>query len=410
MCRIKLWLAIVVISMAGIRICRAGEQIVGLSYLDGQPVAIEINEGRISGIEKLEQLAGTQDKVYIAPGFIDNQVNGYAGVSFTFGGGTLTQEGVVKATQELWKSGVTTFFPTLTTNSHEILMKNFKVLKEATAKARLLGSIPGFHLEGPYISDKDGYRGAHPKEYVRSPDWKEFMEYYEASGGKILTVTVAPDVTGAMEFINKCTALGIVVAMGHHNASAAQVNEAVLNGARISTHLGNGCANLINRHRNPLWPQLANDQLMISIICDGFHLLPEEISTFYKVKGPELTIITSDVTGYAALPPGKYLTNEGEQIELTPEGMLRYPSQNVLYGSASPITRGVGHIMKTTGCSLAEAVRMASTNPARLYGLEDRGTLEPGKRADLILFSIVDGHVEIKQTYVRGELVYDSSW
>jgi N-acetylglucosamine-6-phosphate deacetylase len=183
----------------------------------------------------------------------------------------------------------------------------------------------------------------------------------------------------------------------------------VKNGVRISTHLGNGCANMINRHNNPFWPQLANDDLMISIICDGFHLLPEEIKVFYKVKGVDKTIITSDVTSYAALPPGQYKTQTGETIELTKEGKLHYPAQQVLYGSASPITKGIGYIMKVTGCSLADAIQMASTNPAKLYGLNDRGTLETGKRADLVLFTIDDFKVNIQKTMVKGELVFDAS-
>jgi N-acetylglucosamine-6-phosphate deacetylase len=184
------------------------------------------------------------------------------------------------------------------------------------------------------------------------------------------------------------------------------VDLAVENGAQISTHLGNGCANTINRHRNPLWPQLANDNLTASIICDGFHLLPEEIKVFYKTKGPDKTIIISDVTSYAALEPGEYKTQTGETIELTEDGMLRYPAQNVLYGSASAITKGVGHIMEVTGCSLADAIKMSSTNPAKLNGLTDRGTLEPGKRADLVLFTIDDFKVNIQKTYVLGGLVY----
>ena len=117
------------------------------------------------------------------------------------------------------------------------------------------------------------------------------------------------------------------------------------------------------------------------------------------------TIITSDVTSYATLPPGEYFTPEGDTIVLTPDQMIYYPAQNVLYGSASPITRGVGHIMEVTGCSLADAFRMASTNPAKLYGLTDRGTMEKGKRADLILFTVENSEIKIHKTYVRGELV-----
>jgi len=381
-------------------------QLEGYSYLDGSPVRVEIRDGKISTVERIEKLTDETNRLFIAPGLIDSQVNGYAGISFSFAGGELTREGVREATKALWKKGVTSYLPTLTTNSHELLVRNFEILAGAIDDEALLGSIPGFHLEGPYINPEDGYRGAHPRQHVRKPDWDEFMAFRQASGDHILTVTLAPEMEGALDFTRSCTAEGMVVALGHHNASTWIIDQAVANGAKISTHLGNGCANMINRHVNPIWPQLANDQLSISIICDGFHLLPEEIRVFYGIKGPERTILISDVTSYAALPPGEYQTPDGETIELTPGGMLRYPAQNVLYGSASAISKGVVHIMKVTGCSLADAIRMASTNPADLYGLGDRGMMEPGKRADLILFTIGNDDLEIQRTYVRGKLVF----
>jgi N-acetylglucosamine-6-phosphate deacetylase len=387
----------------------AQQVIEGLHYTDGKPVKITISDGKIESVEPIQKLSDTSNDLIIAPGFFDNQVNGFAGVSFVFGKSDLTEEGILKATRELWKKGVTTYMPTLTTNSQEILVRNFAILANAIDNDHLMGSIPGFHLEGPYINPEDGFRGAHPRQFVRLPNWDEFMEMYDAAGGHILEVTIAPEIEGAQDFIEKCTAKGIIVALGHHNGNKEQVDQAVYNGAKISTHLGNGCANMINRHRNPLWPQLANDGLVASIICDGFHLLPEEIKVFYDVKGPDKTIITSDVTSYAALKPGKYVTDTGETIELTEEGMLRYPAQNVLYGSASPITKGVGHIMEVTGCSLADAIQMSSTNQAKLFGLDDRGTLDPGKRADIILFHLDNFKVNIEKTYVKGELVYDAT-
>ena len=395
--------------LLSMNVALAQTKIEGLLYLNKKPVSVEINEGKIISVQQIEKLSDESHPLYIAPGLIDNQVNGFAGVSFCFSGIELSNVDILKVTSELWKKGVTTYFPTLTTNSQEVLLRNFSILAKSKDDGALHGSIAGYHLEGPYISPEDGYRGAHPLKFVRQPDWKEFMELYEASGRNILTVTIAPELDGAMEFIRKCTALGITVAIGHHNAPKAIVDEAVLNGAKISTHLGNGCANMINRHANPLWPQLANNQLMASIICDGFHLRDEEIAVFFKVKGMEKTIITSDVTSFATLPPGEYKNEEGEVIELTPEGMLRYPAQNVLYGSASPISTGVIHVMNVTGCSLGEAIQMASTNPAKLYGLTDRGTIVPGKRADLILFEINDSGLAIKKTYVNGILVYDGS-
>lgn len=378
----------------------------GYLYLDHSPVSLKIQNGKILEINRLTEIPDGFPEVYIAPGFIDNQVNGYAGVSFALGGSDLTTEGVTKATRALWKEGVTTYLPTLTTNSREILLKNFRILAAAMENKEIRGSIPGFHLEGPFISPEDGYRGAHPAEHVRLPDWNELREYQQAAGGKILQLTLAPEGEGALALMDSCRENHILVALGHHNAPAAIITAAIDRGARIATHLGNGAANTINRHRNPFWPQLADERLMISIIADGFHLLPEQIRVFTKVKGTGGTILTSDVTGFAGLPPGEFVTSEGITIELTPEGMLRYPGQNVLYGSASPLSKGVGHVMKVTGCSLADAVQMASTNPARLYGLDDRGEIAPGKRADLVIFTLENFHVSVQHTIVAGETVY----
>ncbi len=378
----------------------------GIHYHTGQPVRVTINNGLIEEITSINKPVG-ENPVYISPGFFDNQVNGFAGVSFAFGDSDLTPEGIEKATSELWKKGVTTYLPTLTTNSIDVLTTNFKILSKAVDDENLLGSIPGFHLEGPYINPEDGYRGAHPKQFVKLPDWDEFLKLYEASGKNILQVTLAPEMDGALDLITKCSQEGILVALGHHNADMKTVTAAIDRGAKISTHLGNGAANMINRHYNPFWSQLADDRLNISIICDSFHLLPEEIQVFYKVKGVEKTIITSDVTHYAALEPGEYKTSTGETIELTEGGMLRYPAQNVLYGSASPITKGVGYVMQVTGCTLADAVQMASTNPAHLYSLNDRGLLEPGKRADIVLFTLEDFQVNIQETWVKGKKVYE---
>ncbi len=398
----------VLLFLVGFGGLHAQQTVEGIHYATGKPVQVKIENGKITEIKSVKNLKVLNSKVFIAPGFFDNQVNGFAGVSFAFGESNLTPEGIEKATRELWKKGVTTYLPTLTTNSQEVLVRNFKVLSKSVDDEKLLGSIPGFHLEGPYINPEDGYRGAHPRRFVRLPVWDEFMEMYLASGKKIMQVTVAPEMDGAQDFIRKCVTEGIVVAVGHHNANREQLDLAVENGARISTHLGNGCANMINRHINPLWPQLSNDDLMISIICDGFHLLPEQIRVFFKTKGVQNTILTSDVTSYAALEPGQFKTETGETIELTKEGKLFYPAQNVLYGSASPITKGIGHVMKVTGCSLENAIQMASSNPSQLYGLNDRGKLDVGKRADLILFTIDDFDLNIRETYVNGKLVFKS--
>lgn len=383
------------------------ETVTGLLYSDNKPVSVTFINGKIISVKRIKNLKSGEEPFIIAPGLIDAQVNGFAGVSFTFGGGELTASGVKTATEALWKTGVTTYLPTVTTNTIDLLKKNLAVLAQTKNDPFLKGSVAGFHLEGPYISPTDGYRGAHPLKSVHKPDWDEFMELQKAAGNNIILITIAPETEGALDFISKCRDAGIIVALGHHNAPASTVKAAIDMGAQVATHLGNGCANMINRHLNPLWSQLADDRLMISIIGDGFHLNPEEIRVFYKVKGAGMTILTSDVTSYAGLPPGKFVNNEGDTLELTKEGMLKYPAQNVLYGSASPVKKSVENVMKVTGCTLEEAIRMTTINPARLYNLTDRGSIEVGKRADLIMFRTEDNEIKIFKTFVNGQLVYD---
>jgi N-acetylglucosamine-6-phosphate deacetylase len=376
----------------------------GLSFETGRPVRIDIKGGFISAIEEIDTVTDDFADTIIAPGLIDNQVNGYAGIDFS--GSQHTPSDIAKAARALMGEGVTTFLPTLVTASHNDLLRNFDILGKALlSDEQLRLSVPGFHLEGPYISALEGYRGCHQPEYIRQPDWDEFLKYQDAAGGKIIQVTVAPELKGALEFIRKCTEAGIITSIGHTNANAEQISLAVDAGARLSTHLGNGCANLIHRHNNPIWPQLANDLLIPTIIADGHHLLPEEIKVFCMVKGFENIILTSDVVYLSGMKPGKY-SFMGSEVTLTPGGMLLNEELNCLAGASFPLIKGVENVMNYTGCSLADAIKMASSNAARIYGLTDRGSLSPGKRADLILLNRDGNKLNVIKTYLNGVLVY----
>lgn len=370
-------------------------------YNNNHPVEISVEDGIIKGIREIEE---TQSGLpIVAPGFIDVQVNGYAGVSFT--DEDLTLEGIQKATEGLWKEGVTTYLPTIISADGSVTRANLKLLSQSLQNKSLSSSIPGFFLEGPYISPIDGFRGAHNAEFVRLPEWDEFQSFIDASGNNIIKTTVAPELEGAMGFIDNCRKAGIVVAIGHHNANSAQIHEAAQRGAWISTHLGNGCANMIHRHNNPLWAQMADDRLTPTIIADGFHLNPDELSVFYKVKGVHNLLLISDITKLAGLPPGEYDWN-GKTVLLTPEGKLRLPDLDVLAGASFSIRKGIGNMMKYTGCSLEDAIQMASTNQARMFDWHDRGSIEIGKRADLVLFNIENSEVKVRQTILAGEVVY----
>ena len=373
----------------------------GLLYLDGKPVRIEIADGKIVNINQLPS-ESSHSELYIAPGLIDIQINGYMGIDFA--DQNLNIEGIRDAVKALWKEGVTSFLPTLITADHESLKNSFSILSRALNDKEIGLSIPGFHLEGPYISPVKGFRGAHLEKYIREPDWNEFVELQNAANNGIKLITVAPEIEGAVSFIQKCSQDGIIVSLGHHNGNTSQIKQAADAGASASTHLGNGCANMINRHNNPLWPQLADDRLSVTIIADGFHLNKEELQCFYKIKGNQRTILVSDALDLAGLEPGEY-TRWERTVLLTPD-VVKFPAENVLAGAASPISSCVGNMMKFTGCGLANAIQMASTNPARLMGLDDLGEISKGKRADLILFTLENGEMVIQQTMVAGKVVY----
>jgi N-acetylglucosamine-6-phosphate deacetylase len=379
------------------------QSVVGLHYSTGKKVIISFSQGAISGITEFPDDKNDTDLPYIALGLIDNQVNGYCGVDFS--GEDLTTDGVKKAARAMFADGVTTFIPVVVTGSHDSMIRSFRVLSEALEDDHLRNSIPGFHLEGPWLSPEPGFYGCHPVRYLRKPSVAEFADYQEAAGGKIIELTLAPELDGAMEVIRYCTENGVKVALGHTNAPAAIINDAVRNVASISTHLGNGCANTIDRHRNPLWPQLANDKLTPSLIADGHHLLPEELIVFCKAKGFENIIITSDVNFLIGMQPGVY-NYMGSKIEMSPDGLVRVPELNCLAGASMPLKKGIEIMLRDTGCTMGQAVDLATRNVARVMGLHDRGSLENEKKADMVLFYIADGKLKISQTIENGELAF----
>lgn len=378
------------------------EKIQGYLYSDGKSVSIEIVNGKILKIKRIS-LNPDLPKIYIAPGLIDIQINGYMGVDFS--GQDLTKEDLKGAIKSLWKVGVTSFLPTVVPNEPARMINSFSILSELIKDEEIKKSIPGFHLEGPYISPEQGYRGAHLEKFIRKPDWVEFSKFQEAAQNKIKLITVAPEVEGAIPFIRKCVQNGLIVSLGHHNGTTENIEAAVAAGASMSTHLGNGCANMINRHLNPLWPQLANDQLTAGIIVDGFHLTKEEVQCFYKMKGYDKTILVSDAIDLAGLPPGEYIRRE-KKLLLTTDNVVKFPAENVLAGAANPISICVGNVMKFTGCSLSNAIGMASSNPAKLLGLDDLGEIKAGKRADLILFRMDENKIVVMKTMLSGKIVY----
>src|SRR5690606_22738190 len=182
-----------------------------------------------------------------------------------------------------WDAGITTFCSCLITNSDKVSSKLVAIIAGAcNTNPETHRSIAGIHLEGPFLSMEDGPRGAHPKQYIKAPDWELFSHWQKCANGRIKMITMAPEWEGAIAFIKKCVATGVVVAIGHTAATPLQIKQAVEAGATISTHLGNASHQLLPRHENYIWEQLATESLWSTLIADGFHLPVALLKIFLK--------------------------------------------------------------------------------------------------------------------------------
>jgi N-acetylglucosamine-6-phosphate deacetylase len=207
-----------------------------------------VEDGIITSIEGSDE---TGD-LWISAGLIDLQVNGYAGLDFN--GEDIVPQTVVELVEAMLTTGVTCFAPTVITAPEAVILHSLRVIADAREGDSLAAAcIPFVHMEGPHISPIDGYRGAHPQESVRPPSLAEFDRWQEACGGLVGLVTLSPHFEESEEYISSLTARGVHVSIGHTHASPEQIRNAVVAGARLSTHLGNGIAPQIPRHPNPIW-------------------------------------------------------------------------------------------------------------------------------------------------------------
>ncbi len=299
------------------------------------------------------------------PGLVDLQVNGFAGIDFT--DPALTQDGLIEAIAAIEKTGVTRFLPTIITSS----LETFAACARAVVRTKH-APVAGIHMEGPYISPEDGPRGAHLRALVRGADVDDFRRRQDAADGRIVMVTLAPEAPGVLPLIEHLVASKVRVAIGHTGATGAQIADAVKAGATLSTHLGNGCANMLPRHPNVIWEQLGEDRLLASVIVDGHHLPPATVKSMIRAKTPARTILVTDATGAAGMPPGRY-TLGGQEVELSPTGRVATPGAPNLAGSALRLDAAIGNTVRFTGLPLEDVVPMASTRPAEYIGIPTAG-------------------------------------
>ena len=304
----------------------------------------------------------------LTPGFFDLQVNGFAGVDYN--NPATTSADVLRSLDQMRQTGVTRCLPTIITSSFE----NFASCA-ATILACSDATIAGIHMEGPYISPEDGPRGAHPRAHVRAASIDDFARRQEGALGRIVLVTLAPEVDGAIILIEHLVARGVRVAIGHTAATSRQISDAVAAGATLSTHLGNGCASMLPRHPNLIWDQLAADELFASLIVDGHHLPPTTVRAMVRAKGLAKTILVTDAIEAAGCAPGKYRLGALE-VELDATGRVAAPGASNLAGSALTMDRAIANAVRFTGLALDQVLPMASTLPASYLGLQTAGSLD----------------------------------
>lgn len=363
----------------------------------------------IQGVDELIHPPDTDD--LLTAGFIDLQVNGFAGVDYN--DPAAPAEEIAKSIRTLFVTGTTRFLPTLITGSEERIvgaLRNLSRTKEELARNRApeAEAIAGFHVEGPHLSPETGPRGAHPLEHIRPPDPNEFQRWQEAADGSIRLVTISPEWEQAPSYVQMLVRNGVVASIGHTKATAEQIQAAVAAGATMSTHLGNAAHSILPKTQNYIWDQLAEDRLTASFIVDGIHIPGPFFRAALRAKGVERTVLVTDAVMPAMCAPGPYRLGQVD-VELRDDGSVVLQGGTRLAGSALRIDHAIGNAVRLGGISLHEALAMTTVNAARAGRIVGRQRgLAPGEKADLVRFGWDDKacSLRVKETVVAGVSVY----
>ena len=296
----------------------------------------------------------------------DLQVNGFAGVDFQRP--QLSQAELRRAVDALHAHETRRIFLTLISAEPEALCRQFERIEDFRKCDPVIGeTVCGYHLEGPFLSPADGFRGAHPAVVQRAPGLAVFEKMQDAAGGNIRLLTLAPEWPGSADFIAAVVRRGVVVSLGHTDASESEIDAAICSGATLCTHLGNGVPQMQPRHDNIVQRLLARDELTACLIPDGVHLPPFALRNFFRAKPAGKVILTTDAMAAAAAPPGRY-TLGAIEVE-SRDGAVREPGCAHLAGSSLTPDRGVANAAEWLGISADETRTMFSTRAAALFAI-----------------------------------------
>jgi len=386
--------------------------ITGAEVWAPQPVpglcTVSIRAGTITGLSNApphpaQQVLVAQDALLV-PGLIDLQINGALGWSFQAKDRAHFDE---IAAFHLAR-GTTTFLPTLITADENVLRNSLAVLADYARQAGPF-TIPGIHLEGPFLSPER--KGAHDPDYLRLPDPLLMERFLQAAGGMLRLFTLAPELPGAVELISGLVAQGVVVAGGHTAAAFADFQRAVRAGMTFLTHVGNASDwphralndyGFMGSQPGLVGSLMALPQLGGSVILDGFHFHPALLKPLVELKAGQMVLI-SDASTVCGFPPGTYESG-GLIATIHPAGHATSGrGGGWLAGSTITLLQGVQNAVQLAGLPLAAALPLATENPARLLGLEgQKGQIRPGADADLL---VLNRDLSLRHVIVKGQLV-----
>ena len=332
---------------------------------------------------------------YLFPGFIDMHIHGSAGFDTMDG----TEESLRGMARSLVKEGTTSFLPTTmtqTTTVIETALANINYFETKEDEAEVLG----IHLEGPYISKKRV--GAQPIEHILAPSLEQFNRWQQQSGNRIKQVTVAPEVTNGFEFVETICKQGIIVSIGHSDATSSEVEKAIKLGANQATHLFNQMRPFHHRELGVVGSVLMAEEIRTEVIADFLHSHPNAVKMAYRLKSATGIILITDAMRAKGLSNGKYDLG-GQTVQVTEQGA--HLSSGALAGSVLKMDQAVRNIRDVTDCTLQELVAMSSANAAKQLKLTHKGYIAEGYDADVVLLT---KDLQILKTICRGNIVFEN--
>jgi N-acetylglucosamine-6-phosphate deacetylase len=361
------------------------------------PAAVEIDGGKIVSVAPYgsKQVDVDYGSKRIVPGFIDVHCHG----AYEFDTNDANEEGLRLWAKNIVSEGVTAFLPTTITQSVEVLTNAVanvaKVMEDGYEGAEIIG----IHFEGPYLDMK--YKGAQPEQFIAKPTVEQFKEYQKAAKGNIRYVTMATETDEDFALTRYLSETGVVVSIGHSNATYEDACIAYANGARSMTHVYNGMTPFTHRANGLVGAAFRLRTMYGEIICDGNHSTPAALNLYFMSKGPDYAIMVSDALMAKGTPIGSKFLFGGNEIVIYPDGSAHLTASGVLAGSTLRLNEGLRILVEDALVPFNYAINSCTINPANCLGIADRkGSIQVGKDADLV---VLDDDYAVLQTYCMGE-------